>query len=92
MLTIENLTPFHLAAQLEGVGRAIRDYTGGMPSPAWARTYRSILASLPVAVPTYHWGDVDVGGFRIAAQIRRHIEFDRTYLPWLMNIDQQRGA
>lgn len=92
VLTIENLTPFHLAAQLEGVGRGLVIYTGGMPSPAWARTYRSILASLPVAVPTYHWGDVDVGGFRIAAQIRRHIEFDRTYLPWLMNIYQQRGA
>lgn len=91
VLTIENLTPFHLASQLEGAGRGLVIYTGGMPSPAWARAYRSILASLPTAVTAYHWGDVDVGGFRIAAQIRRHIDAGRSYLPWLMN-DSQQGS
>lgn len=92
VLTIENLTPFHLASQQDGVGQGLVIYTGGMPSPAWARAYRSILASLPPAVPAYHWGDVDVGGFRIAAQIRRHIVGDRSYLPWLMNASQQQAA
>jgi hypothetical protein len=92
VLTIENLTPFHLASQLDGVGRGLVIYTGGMPSPAWARAYRSILASLPANVPVYHWGDVDVGGFRIAAQIRRHIVGDRSYLPWLMDASKMRGA
>lgn len=92
VLTIENLTPFHLASQLEGVGRGLVIYTGGMPSPAWARAYRSILASLPTAVSAYHWGDVDVGGFRIAAQIRRHIVGDRLYLPWLMDTSQKQAV
>lgn len=92
VLTIENLTPFHLASQTAGAGQGLVIYTGGMPSPAWARAYRSILASLPFSVPAYHWGDVDVGGFRIAAQIRRHIDVGRSYLPWLMNVSQQRGA
>lgn len=92
VLTIENLTPFHLASKLEGVGLGLVIYTGGMPSPAWSRAYRSILDSLPTAISAYHWGDVDVGGFRIAAQIRRHIVGDRSYLPWLMNASQQQGA
>lgn len=92
VLTIENLTPFHLASQLDGVRRGLVIYTGGMPSPAWARAYRSILASLPANVPVYHWGDVDVGGFRIAAQIRRHIVGDRSYLPWLMDASKMLGA
>lgn len=92
VLTIENLTPFHLASQLEGAGRGLLIYTGGMPSPAWARAYRSILASLPMAVSAYHWGDVDVGGFRIATQIRRHIVGDRSYLPWLMDASEKRGS
>lgn len=92
VLTIENLTPFHLAAQQHGVGQGLVIYTGGMPSPAWSRAYRSILASLPVDVPAYHWGDVDVGGFRIAAQIRRHIVGDRSYLPWQMAASRQQPA
>lgn len=92
VLTIENLTPFHLASQLDGVGRGLVIYTGGMPSPAWARAYRSILSSLPAAVPAYHWGDVDVGGFRIAAQIRRYVEKNRSFLPWLMVAENCQGA
>lgn len=95
VLTIENLTTFHMAAE------KLRDrfpvdglviYTGGMPSPAWARAYRSILRSLPCEVAAFHWGDVDVGGFRIAAQIRRHIEGERKFLPWLMGAEDHPGS
>lgn len=70
VLTIEKLKPFHLASKLEGFGLGLVIYTDIMPSPAWSRAYRSILDSLPTAVSAYHWGDVDVCGFRIAAQIR----------------------
>jgi hypothetical protein len=85
ILTIENLTTFHMATSaLKGRSDGLVIYTGGMPSPAWARAYRSILRSLPADVPAYHWGDVDVGGFRIAAHIRRHVEAERDFLPWLM--------
>ena len=90
VLTIENLTTFHLAAEaMKGRSDGLVIYTGGMPSPAWVRAYRTVLRSLPAAVPAYHWGDVDVGGFRIAAHIRRHIEGERKFMPWLMEIGGQ---
>lgn len=92
VLTVENLTTFHLLSQLSSVSQGLVIYTGGMPSPAWARAYGSILAPLPIDVPAYHWGDIDVGGFRIAAQIKRHVIDGRLFLPWLMDASQQQGA
>lgn len=91
VLTIENLTTFHQAArQIAGDARGLLIFTGGMPSPAWCRGYRAILGSLPSDIPAYHWGDVDEGGFRIAARIRSGcITDDRAFLPWRM--DTPRG-
>lgn len=31
--------------------------------------YSRLLSSVPSSVPVYHWGDVDEGGFRIAATL-----------------------
>ncbi|MCY1358956.1 hypothetical protein D9M68_995720 [compost metagenome] len=31
--------------------------------------YSRLLSSIPSSVPVYHWGDVDEGGFRIAATL-----------------------
>lgn len=93
VLTIENLTTFHMAAEaLKERSDGLVVYTGGMPSPAWARAYQSILASLPEGVPAYHWGDVDVGGFRIAAHVRRHVESERGFFPWLMDVAGYSGS
>jgi hypothetical protein len=90
ILTIENLTTFHqVAAQIQSAKAGLAVYTGGMPSPNWCRAYRTILDALPPAVPAYHWGDVDEGGFRIAAHIRGQCIGTRAYRPWLMAIDAQ---
>jgi len=40
-----------------------------MPSPLWRSMYHRILKGLPDNIPIYHWGDIDEGGFRIAATI-----------------------
>lgn len=90
VMTIENLATFHQAAKLlGGRERGLIIYTGGMPSPSWCKAYRLLLLSLPADVPVYHWGDVDEGGFRIAAHIRQECTpRDRTFLPWLMESDK----
>jgi len=67
VLSIENLATFHDATQTDGAGDVLLLYTGGMPSPAWRAAYARILEGLPPAVAVYHWGDIDEGGFRIAA-------------------------
>ena len=67
VLSVENLASFHDAARAEGADRSLLLYTGGMPSPAWRRAYARLLRSLPADLPVWHWGDIDEGGFRIAA-------------------------
>lgn len=70
LLTVENLTTFHEAAQkrTERPGIAVL-YTGGMPSPSWCRVYTLLLQALPTSARAVHWGDVDAGGFRIAGRL-----------------------
>lgn len=67
--TIENLTTFHSEAKRRAADPVLLVYTGGMPSPAWRAMYRRLLASSPPETLIYHWGDVDEGGFRIAANL-----------------------
>lgn len=69
VLTVENKSSFHEAALLAKGSSACVIYTGGMPSPAWRAAYGLVLSALPAGVPVYHFGDVDVGGFRIANAI-----------------------
>lgn len=87
LLTIENLTTFHVASQLLDGGGGLILYTAGMPSPSWCAGYKRILVSLPIGLPIYHWGDIDPGGFRIAAYLRRWVEPQRQFFPWLMDIN-----
>lgn len=73
LLTVENLTTFHELAGRRTDG-AIVLYTGGMPSPSWKRAYGLFLAAFPLHATLHHWGDIDVGGFRIASQIAKCCE------------------
>lgn len=86
VLSIENLASFHDATQAPGTGEALLLYTGGMPSPAWRAAYARVLRSLAPDVPVFHWGDIDEGGFRIAAVLAAVVrEAGRTLQPWLMS-------
>lgn len=70
MLTIENLQSFHeFVATMPMDASAIVLYTGGMPSPSWTRLYGLLLKSVNPATPLLHWGDIDLGGFRIASHV-----------------------
>nr|WP_255493087.1 Wadjet anti-phage system protein JetD domain-containing protein [Luteimonas sp. RC10] len=86
LLTIENLASFHDAAACEGAADGLLVYTGGMPSPAWRRACARVLQALPDDVAVYHWGDIDEGGFRIAATLAAAMrEVGRAVRPWLMS-------
>jgi hypothetical protein len=85
VLLVENLATFDLCAK----ARPDREgglvlYTAGMPSPSWRRACQAVLARLDEHIPVYHWGDIDVGGFRIAASVAEAIS-PRTLRPWQMD-------
>lgn len=67
ILSIENQTTFHSEARRLCGDNVLLLYTNGMPSPKWRAMYQRILASVGPDVTVKHWGDVDEGGFRIAA-------------------------
>lgn len=87
ILTVENRQTFHEAAVQAATQNAWVIYTGGMPSPAWHGVYRMLLAGCPRPLPgVYHFGDTDVGGFRIAAKIAESARLEGVALkPWLMD-------
>lgn len=68
VLSVENLTTFHELTQLES-NEVLLIYSNGMPSPSWFRFYERLLAELPAHCAIWHWGDIDGGGYRIAARI-----------------------
>lgn len=67
VMTIENQTTFHSEARRRCEEDVLLIFTAGMPTPAWRAMYVRLLRDIPAGVPIYHWGDVDEGGFRIAA-------------------------
>lgn len=86
LLSVENLASFHDAARAPGADRSLLLYTGGMPSPAWRRAYARLLDALPSDLPVWHWGDIDEGGFRIAAVLAdTAAACGRRLRPWRMS-------
>jgi hypothetical protein len=86
VLTIENLTTFHVWARQNCDSDVLCIYTAGMPSPAWRDMYAKLLGGVPTGTPVHHWGDVDEGGFRIAAVLSRcAAEIGHALLPWKMH-------
>lgn len=86
VLTIENLTTFHSEARKRCDENILLIYSAGMPSPAWRAMYIRLIGDLPASIPVYHWGDVDEGGFRIAAMLVETVKsVGRQIKPWRMS-------
>jgi hypothetical protein len=85
VLLVENLATFDLCAKArpDRAGGLVM-YTAGMPSPSWRRACRAILSGVDDRVPVFHWGDIDVGGFRIAATVAS-VMLPRVLHPWQMD-------
>lgn len=73
LLTVENLTTFHELAAIRPAGGVLL-YTAGMPARSWTSAYVRVLRSVPATSRCMHWGDIDAGGFRIAAHLARLCE------------------
>jgi len=69
VLTIENLASFNEAAQdIYNPVDLLLIYVAGQPTPSLLAAYRRILKTVAPA-SVMHWGDIDVGGFQIAARL-----------------------
>lgn len=92
ILTIENLTTFHQAVRSKIRGQGLIVYTGGFPHRGvqrfLARLKDSWAGDEGKAPPAYHWGDLDYGGIRIFAYLRR--TFFPDIQPYLMDIETYR--
>ncbi|MFC5461206.1 Wadjet anti-phage system protein JetD domain-containing protein [Massilia niabensis] len=88
VLSIENLTTFHSEARRLCDEPVLVLYTNGMPSPTWREAYLRLVHSTPLETPIRHWGDVDEGGFRIAALLASDLRnANRMLSPWRMHPD-----
>lgn len=84
MLLIENRASFErYVREIDDTGVII--YTAGFPPRAWLHAIEIIIAEIREEVPVYHWGDRDVGGYRILAFLARRLDVD--IQPYLMGID-----
>jgi hypothetical protein len=88
VLSIENLTTFHVQARQRCDADELLLYTAGMPSPKWRQMYVRVLRGLPSGGRVAHWGDFDEGGFRIAAFLAgAAAEAGVALAPWCMHPD-----
>ena len=80
ILLIENLASFErYCREIDESGITV--FTSGFPSRKW----RKILKPLCTAdVQVFHWGDIDVGGYRILALLNQ--EFDGRIQPFRMSV------
>jgi len=71
VITVENTTSYH---ELTGwqTPEVLHIFTGGFASPTVIALLQAIRAA-QAAVPFYHWGDLDAGGFRILLHLRKHL-------------------
>lgn len=70
IITIENKANFHYLVKV--IDDVLLIYLGGFPGPQ-KRNFLAGLYQLNPELSFYHWGDIDLGGFRIYETIRRVI-------------------
>jgi hypothetical protein len=82
LITVENLTSFSELLFVRPPSVMVV-FTSGFPSPALTSFLARIRAYRP-DLPFLHWGDMDAGGFKILAHLRRRLG---TVLPLGMDIE-----
>lgn len=71
LITVENMTSFSELLLVRPSSLAVV-FTGGFASPSLIMFLRSLRTCRPDLL-MFHWGDIDVGGLRILAHLRRHL-------------------
>lgn len=75
ILLIENLTTFRrYCDQIKDQSLVV--YTGGFPSNAWVRLMATMLKTLPDTTKLFHWGDIDIGGYRILSYLTQSLDVE----------------
>ncbi|PKM83201.1 MAG: hypothetical protein CVU89_00125 [Firmicutes bacterium HGW-Firmicutes-14] len=72
IITIENKANFHYLVSRRPADGILLVYLGGFPGPR-KRSFLAHLYRLNPDIPFYHWGDIDLGGFRIFSALRKTI-------------------
>jgi len=72
LITIENKANFHYMVSRSLAENILLVYLGGFPGPQ-KRKFLALLYKSNPTVPFYHWGDIDLGGFRIFQTLRKVI-------------------
>ena len=83
MLTIENRANFFAHQQADD---ELVIYHGGHYSPSKKKLFEKIAAAMPKNSTWLHWGDIDLGGFRMLLRLRTEIL--PTVQPYRMNIPE----
>jgi len=89
IMTVENLASFNEAAQ-DGSNPddLLLIYVAGNPTPSLLDAYARIICSI-TPKSLMHWGDIDVGGFRIASRLSDKAKLNGFNLDlWNMNSAQ----
>ena len=86
VITIENLASFNEAAAYhDNPDDLLLIYVAGNPTPSLLSAYQRLLRSIEPA-SVIHWGDIDMGGFRIAARLSiAAMEAGHKLMLWNMN-------
>ena len=83
MLFIENRTNYEVYIQKEINPAELVVYHGGFHGITKQQFFKLIVSALPESVPVEHWGDIDLGGFKIFQQVRQNIALQLK--PWRMD-------
>jgi hypothetical protein len=83
ILFIENKTTYQRYTREINDGGWVL-FTNGFPSRHWQALFKEISHFIPIDIPIYHWGDIDVGGYRILVFLARLLK--RDIRPFMMDI------
>ncbi len=86
VLTIENLTLYQrYIAAVRDEGLVI--YVGDFPTAVMLAHYQKIVQSLPVHTPLYHWGNIDLPGYKSVLALN-HVAHSNEVMPFNMGSKQ----
>lgn len=88
VLTIENFTLYqrYIVANIDS---AVILYVGDFPSHGLLALYNKLLQTLPSSVPLFHWGDIDIAGFKVLLALQDQA-LSREVKPFQMGAQQVR--
>lgn len=91
LLFIENATTFNrYTREIQDNGWVV--YTNGFPSRSWTPVFRSLANQAGVTTPIFHWGDVDIGGYRILMHMQAILNIDIKPFRMLPEVGQGTGS